>query len=250
MPLMAVRPLETKLVLDESMPQFGTKEELTAYLEELEPTVLSLADIASRPTEQFGVPPEDNDEFPDAHMQYPRAWIQNFSRLLQADASWQWELGRADAAEKRITANLHLSRWLLEQKQDSWSPTTGVGILTLQCRHIEIFLPMGLGRNSPRTLSRICARRLRVLMPPIRAICSRAGRPKQRQTPGGFGRSCLEPMLADGLQSIWKRTACIGVYPRNSSRITRNWRQTCPRSTSHIPKKKPLLMSGRLRLSS
>lgn len=147
MPLMTVRPLEAKLVLDESMPQFGTKAELTLYLQELAPTIASIAEIAKRPTEQFGEPPEISDESPDAHMQYPRAWIQNFSRLLQADAAWQWELGRADAAAERIAANLRLSRWLLEQKQDSWSPTTGIGMLTLQCRKIELLFDDGLGKK-------------------------------------------------------------------------------------------------------
>ncbi|MFO0859584.1 MAG: hypothetical protein U0570_03445 [Phycisphaerales bacterium] len=147
MPLMIVRPNEATLVLDEAMPQFGTKAELTQYLQEMEPTIASIIALSKQPTEQFGEPPETTDEAPDAHMQYPRAWLQNFVRMLQADAAWQWELGHADAAEERIAANLRLSRWLLEQKQDALSPTVGIGILAQECRRIELLFEDGFGKK-------------------------------------------------------------------------------------------------------
>lgn len=143
-PLVNVYPLEPKLKLGEDTLGFGNKQDLTKYLAEIQPTILEMIRVASRKPEQFGPPPPDSDEKPDAHMEYPRAWLQNFERLLSADASWKWENGEADAAADRLAANFRYAQWFFAQEEDANSPVLAVGLVTRNCKHLNAMLDDGM----------------------------------------------------------------------------------------------------------
>ena len=143
-PLVNVYPLEPKLKLGEDSLKFGNKEDLTRYLAEIQPTIVEMIHVAARIPEQFGPPPSDSDDNSNAHMEHPRAWIQNFERLLSADASWKWENAEADAAADRIGAVFRFSQWLFVQREDSNSPVLAVGLFVRNSRHLNAMLDDGM----------------------------------------------------------------------------------------------------------
>ncbi|MBX3388127.1 MAG: hypothetical protein KF691_01585 [Phycisphaeraceae bacterium] len=145
-PLVNVYPLEPKLKLGEDSLGFGNKQDLTKYLAEIQPTIEEMIRVAARIPEQFGSPPSDSDESPNAHMEYPRAWIQNFERLLSADASWKWENAEADAAADRIGAVFRFAQWLWVQREDSNSPVIAVGLVVRNSKHLNAMLDDGMDK--------------------------------------------------------------------------------------------------------
>lgn len=146
-PLVNVYPLEPKLKLGEDTLGFGNKQDLTKYLDEIQPTIERIIRAAFRNPEQFGPPPVISDEQPDAHMEYPRAWLQNFERLLSADASWKWENGDADAAADRIGAVFRFTQWLFAQRDDPNSPVNAVGLVIRNCKHLNAMLDDGMNKS-------------------------------------------------------------------------------------------------------
>ena len=145
-PLVNVYPLEPKLKLGEDTLGFGNKQDLTKYLAEIQPVIERLIRASSRSPEQFGPPPTISDEQPNTHMEYPRAWLQNFERLLSADASWKWENGDADAAADRIGAVFRFTQWLFAQKDDPNAPMNAVGIVIRNCKHLNAMLDDGMDK--------------------------------------------------------------------------------------------------------
>lgn len=146
-PLMIVKPMEPKLVVDESMPQFGTKAQLVATLVDLQPMIKQLIEVSALPIEQFGPAPDLNDENPDAHMQYPCAWIQNYVRILSADASRLWEERQADDAVARHVAVFRFSSWLFAQRDDPLCRSTATGMVMLNCKKLIAKLNDGMDRS-------------------------------------------------------------------------------------------------------
>lgn len=145
-PLVNVYPLEPKLKFGEDSLKFGSKQDLTKYLAEIQPTIEEMIRVAARIPEQFGPPPSDSDESPNAHMEYPRAWVQNFQRLLSADASWKWENAEADAAADRIGAVFRFSQWLFVQREDSNSRVMAVGLVVRNSKHLNAMLDDGMDK--------------------------------------------------------------------------------------------------------
>lgn len=145
-PLLVVKPLEPTLVLDESTPGYGTEAELVATLVEFQPKIKQLIEVSALPIEQFGPAPDLNDENPNAHMEYPRAWIQNYVRILSADASRLWEERQADDAVARHVAIFRFSSWLFAQRDDSLCRSTATGMVMLNCKKLIAKLDDGMDR--------------------------------------------------------------------------------------------------------
>jgi hypothetical protein len=61
-------------------------------------------------------------------MDYPRAWFQNFARILNADAMRCWESQDAAAAIERIVASLRLGQ-SVESQADEAHRNTGLGMI-------------------------------------------------------------------------------------------------------------------------
>lgn len=135
-------PDRTKLDLDATAPP-NAKAKLVAYLESMQPHIKALIELSKKDPEPFPPDPVLDPAKPDAHMAHPRAWFQNFARLLHADAVRQWEAGDAQAAADRLAAIFRMGTSMQTQKSDM-TQNAGLGTLGSSIRQTIKLVDAGL----------------------------------------------------------------------------------------------------------
>jgi len=123
-----VYPNRAALEFDDMTPP-GERERLVAFLLASQPVLQGVIEQSRLTPEPF--PPEpslDEGAGLNAHMQRPRAWFQNFARLLSADASRCWEAGDATGAAERVAATIRLGNAMCGQP-DELNHLVGAGFV-------------------------------------------------------------------------------------------------------------------------
>lgn len=124
-----LRPNTADLEVPESPP--GTLEETIAFLKTSQSVLDSVEALSRHTPEPFPPTAPLNEKDPDAHMRHPRAWIQNFARMLSADAARLAATGKAEDTAKaahRLAACVRLGNAMSRQAEQI-QVMTGVGIV-------------------------------------------------------------------------------------------------------------------------
>lgn len=125
-PLMFLYPTRAALEFDTAAPA-ESHTQLLAALANLQPTIKTLLTLSRQTPETFPPHPGIGGE-PNAHMQHPVAWCQNFARILNADAGRCWEARDADNAAARLAAEIRIGTNLTRQP-DTFAQTIGHGLI-------------------------------------------------------------------------------------------------------------------------
>src|SRR5262249_28613021 len=126
---MYVYPNTAELKLDELAPP-GTYEQLVTFLQRSKPILDEVEPLSRRTPEPFPPMPtlSEVEKDSDSVMRHPRAWFQNFARMLSADAARLAQEGNASAAATRLAACLRLGT-AMSHDPDEVQAMTGAGIV-------------------------------------------------------------------------------------------------------------------------
>ncbi|MEK6703122.1 MAG: hypothetical protein AABZ53_12725 [Planctomycetota bacterium] len=105
----------------------GEQRRLLTMLDRFAPDIEALLALSHKP---FGEWPamDSFDPMTGEHLRHPRAWFQNFARLLSADAAARWDQSDFDGAARRIAATV---RWGIAIGQQPDAVTQMVGEMLL-----------------------------------------------------------------------------------------------------------------------
>lgn len=150
-------PGRATIQIDASAPP-NVRQDLIAFLASIQPQLKRVIELSAQPPEPFPPQPSENQvRTRDAHMDHPLAWMQNFARLLNADAMRCWESGDAAAAAARVIASIRLGEAMQSQTSEQVR-TTGVGIMGQGLRLALALIEAGLASKlSPPALAELRA---------------------------------------------------------------------------------------------
>jgi hypothetical protein len=154
---MYVYPGRATIQLDASAPP-NTRQDLIAFLASIQPQLKRVIELSAQAPEPFPPQPSESQvRTRDAHMDHPLAWMQNFARLLNADAMRCWESGDAAAATQRVIASIRLGEAMQSQTSEQIR-NSGVGIMGQGLRLALALLDAGLASKlSPPALAELRA---------------------------------------------------------------------------------------------